>query len=281
MTGRSDPSALRWLIGNELRHYRSLAGQTVAAAGKAIGCSHAKITHLETGRYQQQPEEVAALLRFYEADPHDIDRLASLAGRQNDRTWWAPWANLVPDWVKTFIGLEGLATTEFVYEPAVIPGLLQTEEYAQELTRATGFVRPDHTERFVSFRLARASRLTETEPLTLHAVVEESALRRRVGTAETRQAQYRHLLDLTARPNVTLQVVRPEDGPHAAVTGQFVILEFADVRPIAYAELFDGAVYVQDPDNVSTYSMVAENLRRVALPPDESVALVRGLLKAR
>ncbi len=280
MTGRSDPSALRWLIGNELRHYRNQAGQTVAAAGKALGCSHAKITHLETGRYQQQPDEVAALLQLYAVDPHDIDRLTTLAGRSNDRTWWAPWANLVPDWFKTFVGLEGLATAEFVYEPVVVPGLLQTEEYADALTRATGFVRPDHNERFVSFRLARARRLTDPEPLALHAVVEESALRRRVGTPETRQAQYRHLLDLAARPNVILQVLRPEDGPHAAVTGQFVVLEFAEVRPIAYNEMFDGAVYVQDPDSVSTYTMVAENLRQVALPPDESVALVRSLMKA-
>lgn len=192
-----------------------------------------------------------------------------------------PWAHVVPAWVKTFAGLEGLAEAEFVFEPLLLPGLLQTEEYAEAITQSTGFVRADHAERFVSFRLARARRLTEAEPLRLHAVIGESALRLRVGSPELHRAQLEHLAKLAEQPNVTIQVLRPEDGPHAAVTGQFIVLEFADVRPIAYAELFDGAVYVQDPDSVRTYTMVAENLRQVALGPAESLALIQSLVDSR
>lgn len=280
MSERSDPSALRWLIGNELRQYRTEAQQTVAAASQALECSHGKITHLETGRYQQQPEEIAALLRFYGAEQHDVDRLTALAGQSNSSTWWAPWANIVPDWFKTFVGLEGLAESEFVYEPVVVPGLLQTEEYAHALTKATGFVRPDHSERFVSFRLARARRLTDPQPLRLHAVVPEAALRLRVGDSQVRLEQYQHLLAIAERPNVTFQVVRPEEGPHAAATGQFVILDFTYARPIAYAELLDGAMYIQDQDQTRTYRMAAESVQKVALDHDESVALIESLASA-
>lgn len=278
MTERSDPSALRWLIGNELRRYRTQAQQSAASAAVAIGCSTSKVTHLETARYQPQADEIAKLLRFYGANQHDIDRLTTLAGQMNAPTWWAPWSNVIADWFRTFVGLEGLAMTKFNYEQAAVPGLLQTEDYAEALTRGTDFVRPDQNERFVEFRLARARRLTDPEPLILHAVIGEAALRLQVGSSEVLRAQYQHLIDLAALPNVRLQVLRPEDGPYSALFGAFSILEFPHVRPIVYNELLDGAVYVQDPDGVAAYNMAAENLEDVALPHDESVALIRSLV---
>ncbi|MGI8311191.1 helix-turn-helix domain-containing protein [Saccharopolyspora hattusasensis] len=278
MAERGDPSALRWLIGNELRHCRMQAGRTVSDASKVLSCSHGKITHLETGRYQQQPSEIAELLEFYGVPRHDIDRLVSLTGSSDARTWWAPWANVVPDWFKTFVGLEGLARSEFNYETALLPGLLQTEEYARAATVATGFVRPDHSERFVSFRLARADRLTSDDPLSLHAVIEESALVRSIGTHEARQKQYRQLLDASERANVTIQVIRPQDGPHAAVSGPFFLFEFDQARTIGYTELLDGAVYIQDPDQVNTYMMTAKNLQETAMQPDDSLALIESLI---
>lgn len=280
MDERTDPSALRWLIGNELRQYRIQAGITVSSASKALGCSHGKITHLETGRYQQQPAEIAALLESYAVAPHDIERITTLAESSNARTWWAPWANVVPDWLKTFVGLEGLATHEFNYETALLPGLLQTEEYARAATSSTGFVRPDHSERFVSFRLARAACLTSNRPLTFHTVIEESALLRRIGDDATRRDQYEHLIALAESPSVTLQVIRAQDGPHAAVSGPFFLFRFASARPIGYVELLDGAVYLQDRDQVETYKMTAKNLQEVAMTPEESIALIKSLVDA-
>jgi hypothetical protein len=217
-------------------------------------------------------------LAFYGVDRHDCERLSTLAASSNARTWWAPWANVVPDWFKTFVGLEGLARSEFNYETALLPGLLQTEDYARAATMATGFVRPDHSERFVEFRLARARRLMSDDGLELSAVIEESALRRHVGSAEVRQAQYRYLLELAERPNISLQVIRPEEGPHAAVSGSFFLFDFDAARPIAYTELLDGAVYLQDPDQVSTYTMTAKNLRETALQPEDSAEVISELI---
>lgn len=276
MPTRNDPSALRWLIGVELARYRKEAGFTLSALSSATGIGTPKLGHMETGRYQQFPDDISTVLAACGVGQSDIDRLTSLAGQQDSKTWWAPWAHVVPDWVKTFMGLEGLADAEFTFEAMVVPGLFQTEEYANALTQATGFVRADQRERFVAFRQARARRLTDDEPLRIHAVIGEAALRLKVGSAEIVRRQRHHLAELAELPNVTIQVLRPEDGPHpAVVVGQFIILDFANVRPIAYTELFDGAIYVQDPEGVDTYRMVADNLRQVALSPAESLALIK------
>ncbi|MFD9895815.1 helix-turn-helix domain-containing protein [Amycolatopsis sp. NPDC059027] len=278
MATRNDPSALRWLVGVELAHFRRQTSMTIAEASDASGITRAKVGHMETGRYQQYPDDVARLLGSYGVAQRDIDRLTSLAGSTEGKSWWAPWSNVVPDWVKTFVGLEGLADAEFVFEPMVLPGLLQTEDYAQALTESAGFVRRDHSERFVSFRLARAKRLTEDDPLELHAVIGEAALRFNIGTKEIRQAQYRHLLKLAKLPNVTIQVLSPEDGQHVATTGQFVVFDFAQAQSIAYSEHLEGAVYVQDQDHLRTYKMAVENLRSVASAPTKSVTLIRSMI---
>ncbi|GIL29242.1 helix-turn-helix domain-containing protein [Actinocatenispora comari] len=277
---RNDPSALRWLIGVELINYRKESTLTQAEATRRTGIGKAKLSSMESGRYQQHPDDVTALLNAYGVAQRDIDRITSLTGRAESRSWLAPWSHVVPDWFRTFVGLEGLATAEFAYDPLIIPGLLQTMEYAEELTRATGFVRPDHSERFVSFRLARARRLTADTPLALHAVIGDAALRLTVGDVELRRAQYQHLVELAKQPNITIQVIRPEDGPHGAGTGQFVILEFDKARPIAYSELLDGASYVQDQDQVATYRMAADSARTVALSPEKSMALLRSMINA-
>jgi hypothetical protein len=123
---------------------------------------------------------------------------------------------------------------EFVFEPIVLPGLMQTEDYARELSRSSSRVRTDHTDRVVELRMSRAQRLTSDNPLRLHAAINEQALRLRVGTPEIMGAQYKHLIDLADRPNITFQVVVPERGPHSVVTGQFAVLDFRQLtRPPA------------------------------------------------
>jgi transcriptional regulator with XRE-family HTH domain len=274
-------AALRWLIGTELARYRNDARLSLTDAAARTGISKAKLNHLETGRQQQDPDDIATLLSAYGAQQRDIDRLTSLTGRADDAAWWAPWAQVVPDWLKTYVGLEGLAEQEFTFEPTIIPGLLQTQEYAAAITANSPRVRPDHNERFVGFRMARTRRLTDPErALHLHAVVTEAALRLAVGDLELRRAQLRHLLDMAKQPTVTIQVIRPEDGPHTALTGPFMLLDFGTAaRPVVYVELQDGALYLQDPDQVATYKLVARDLRQVALGPEQSIAYIQEMVK--
>ncbi|MGH3671784.1 MAG: helix-turn-helix domain-containing protein [Pseudonocardiaceae bacterium] len=279
MAPRGDPAPLRWLIGVELARYRNSATLSLTEASNQSGISRAKLGHLETGRQQQDPDDIARLLRTYGAEQGDVDRLISLAGRADEATWWAPWAQVVPDWLKIFVGLEGLATSEFVFEPIIIPGLLQTEQYAAAVTATTPRVRGDHSERFVGFRMARTRLLTDRErPLHLHSAVSEAALRLAVGNPELREDQLKHLLAIAELSTVVIQVVRPEDGLHTALTGQFAVLGFEHMRSIGYLELHDRAVYLQNPCEVRTYAMVAKDLQRVALSPAQSLAFIQSMI---
>lgn len=282
MAPRRDPSPLRWLIGVELNRYREAAGMKLSEVAEQTGMSRAKVGHLETGFQQQDPDDIATLLKLYGAERRALDRLNSLTTSADRTTWWAPWAHVLPDWLKTFVGLEGLAEAEFLFDPMVIPGQLQTTDYATAITAETPRVRPDHGERVVNFRLARANRLTDpNRPLRLHAVIGEAALRLAVGTLEMRRAQLEHLIEMAEMPNVIIQVIRPEDGFHTATSGKFILLDFENAQPIAYSELHDGAVYIQDKEQVRSYKLSSENLQRVALGPEKSVALLRSMIKTR
>lgn len=277
-TERGKPSPLRWLIGVELANYRKRAGLDQAAGAARANISTGKLSHLETGARRQQPEDIANVLAGYGARQHEIDRLTSLAKVPDDSTWWGAWSDVVPDWFGTLAGLERLATRETVFEVVVLPGQTQIEAYALALTRAGRRVRPDHSERLVELRMGRAQLLTSENPLEFHAFINEQALRTRVGSPEVMAAQYRHLISLAHRPNITLRVVTPERGPHSAATGQFILLDFDKASSIAYDELQDGAMYVQSPGGVDTYRESIRSLEEVALTPDESIGFVEDLI---
>jgi transcriptional regulator with XRE-family HTH domain len=276
---RSNPSALRWLIGVELANYRRRTGLDQSAAADRAGVSRGKMSHLETGERRQHPADIAKVLAAYGVPQHEINRMTSLAEIPDESTWWGAWSDVVSDWFGTFVGLERLATKEFVFQPIVIPGLLQTQEYARELSRSSPRVRLDHSERVVELRMERAQRVLVDNPLHLHAAINEQALRLRVGTPEILKAQYKHLIKLAERPNVTLQIIVPERGRHDATNGQFFVLEFEKARPIAYTELQDGAIYVQHPVQVDTYRESARSLEEVGLTPEESTRFIADLIK--
>lgn len=279
MADREDPSALRWLIGVELANFRKRAGRRGTEAAKAIGCSPGKIGHMESGRNQQQPAEVTDLLRFYGADLADIERLASLAGRVDQQTWWAYSADVVPDWLKTFVGLEGLARTASDYATFVVPALLQTTDYSLGVTVSSGRVRPDHAERVVGLRMDRQRRLdSDSDPLRLVALIEESVLDRPVGGPAAMRRQLEHLISMSDRDNVEIRVLPTSVGWHDAGVGPFKLLDFARAQSIAYAEIVNGAVYVQDQDQVTGYTRIVAKLREVALSPTDTVEAIRARL---
>ncbi|MGH3882803.1 MAG: helix-turn-helix domain-containing protein [Pseudonocardiaceae bacterium] len=279
MPVRADPSALRWLIGVQLTNYRKRAGQTMAAAATAIGCTAGKIGHLESGRNQQQPTEITGLLRFYGADLADIERLASLAGSADRQIWWAPWTDVVPDWLRTFVGLEGLASHVADYATSVFPALLQTEDYSLGLTTGSGRVRPDHHERTVSLRMERQRRLSnDAEPLNLTALIEESVLDRPIGSTATMRAQLQHLIAVSERDNVELLVLPTAIGAHDGLVGAFTLLDFAAAQSIVYVEIVNGAVYVQDQQQVAGYTRIVDRLRAAALSPARTAEVIRSRL---
>lgn len=280
MNAHVSPSALRWLIGRELKAYRNSTGQPMTAAAALLNCAESKISHIENGRYRQSPEDVAALMAFYKADQSVTDRLVSLAARDDESTWWASFGDVVPDWLQTFVGLERLADEEFTYEPLVIPGLIQTEDYAAAVTSSSRRIRPDRAARFVEFRLSRQARVTteSDHPLALTAVVEEAALRRPFGSPEVRVAQYEYLLELIERPNVTVHVLPLDLANHDGLSGRFTLLSFNGVRPIGFIEMQEGGLYLQDQEQVARYTMTSESLIRDALDRRGSALLITSLI---
>lgn len=279
MADREDPSAVRWLVGVELTRFRERSGRKIGEAAKAIKCSPGKIGHMESGRNQQQPGEVRDLLRFYGADQADIDRLSSLAGSAGEQTWWAAWTDVVPDWLRTFVGLEGLAAQSSIYAPLVFPALLQTEGYALGVTAGQIRVSPDHNERTVSLRMERQRRLfVEDRPLRLTVMLEEVVLDRPIGGKDVMHSQLEHVLGLMEHENIEVRVLPTAIGAHDALVGPFTALDFAKAQSIAYVEQVNGAIYVQDQDQVNGYTRTVNRLRDVALSPEESATVIRSRL---
>jgi transcriptional regulator with XRE-family HTH domain len=274
---RGDPSPLRWLISVELARHRNNAGLSMADVAELTGMTKAKLGHLETGRQLQSASDIASLLTAYHVDRDTIDRLVALSERADEAAWWTGAAHAIPEWFRIFAGLERIATREFVFEPLIITGLLQTEGYIRAASAVSMLVSTADVDRFVDQRLARTERLTSSDPLELHAVLTETAIRMRVGDPEVRRAQLAHLAEMARRPNVTIQILRAEHGFHDAWQGQLILLDFAEVRSIGYTEVIDGAVYLQDPDQVRTCTLIADQLCRLALDPDRSVELITAL----
>ncbi|WP_243789089.1 helix-turn-helix transcriptional regulator [Saccharopolyspora gloriosae] len=277
---RADPSALRFLIGHDLRAARERAGLKQIEAAKVLGCSQAKINYLESGRTQQQPGQVTDLLRAYGAEVEHVDRMASLSGRADQDTWWAPFGDVLPNWFRIFVGLEGLATRAFTYKSLVIPGQLQTADYAEGLLENNLRVPPMETGQVVRARLAR-QRLTEsTAPLRFRAVIEEHVLDRTVGGPGVMRAQLAHLLELMRYENVELRVMSARTSVHDGLDGDFLLLDFDEARSIGYIEYPTGAIYVQDQDQVSTYALSSNRLRDAAMSLSESADAIGARIAA-
>ncbi|MDQ2708861.1 MAG: helix-turn-helix domain-containing protein [Actinomycetota bacterium] len=271
---RTDPSALAWLVGNELRQVRERFGETQASAAKVIGCSTSRMNYLETGRTVQQPDDVRALMRFYEAPKADGERLASLVELPGRRTWWTPWEPVIPEHLKLFAGLEGFAAGEFVYLASVIPGLLQTADYSAalvDLAHAPPMVR----DRVVEFRQARQQRLlADQNPLRLTVVIEEDALDRLVGGAEAMRAQLDHLLAMAERDNVTVRVMPRSVAVHDGLAGAFTLLDFAATQSIGYIEYPDGSVYIAEYHQVAGFLYLRDRLRAQASDAAQSLETI-------
>ncbi len=276
------PTVLRMMLGTQLRRLREQAGITGEDAGHAIRGSHAKISRLELGRVGFKERDVADLLSLYGVtDEDDRAPLLALARRANEPGWWHKYSDLLPHWFETYVGLEQAATQIRTYEPQFVPGLLQTEAMARHVTALGHAAMPaDELTRRVEFRRARQRILTADGGPTLWAVVDEAALRRPLGGPEVMGDQIEHLIAMSERPNVVLQVVPFRFGGHAGAGGPFSILRFAgesDVPDIVYLEQLTSALYLDKRTDVDDYLATMDLLCVQALQPRDTVAFLRDL----
>ena len=205
----SGPTALRIVLGSQLRRLREAHGITCEAAGEAIRASASKISRLEHGRVSMKQRDLADLLTLSgvtgEAERADVLRLAREAARPG---WWHQYGEVLPGWFEFYVGLEAAASRIRIYEVQFVPGLLQTPEYARAVIRRGHLAAPeDEIARRVSLRMKRQQILSRPDGPKLWAVVDETALRRRLGGPGVMEAQLERLIELAGQPNIALYVV--------------------------------------------------------------------------
>lgn len=287
---------LRRQLGSDLRDLRTAKGVTREQAAAKLDCSVSRFGHLENGRNLLRKLELDALMDLYEVPPEKRAQLEDLwqTARQS-RRWLSTYR--LPSPLKLYVEMEADAATMRSYEGELIPGLLQTEEYARRVHLAAGpLYSPDEIEQFIAARRHRQMRLLDDdEPLNLSVVVSEAAFRRALGDGEIGPAQLAHVVEIAQRSNVTLQVLpfagtneaeSPGRGPrcgglHPSMSGSFVVLSFARnvAPPFGYQEHAIGGHIVDDQEIVQRLVDIWELLRGQALSPDHSLSWLLGLVR--
>ncbi|WP_433517408.1 helix-turn-helix domain-containing protein [Nonomuraea sp. CA-143628] len=276
------PTVLRILLGTQLRRLRTEKRISREDAGYAIRASHAKISRLELGQVSFKERDVADLLTLYGVtDEAERAPLLELARQANAPGWWHKYSDLLPGWFEVYIGLEGAASVIRTYENQFIPGLLQTPEYARAVIKLAHETTPDaEVDRRVALRTRRQERLAGGRALKLWAVIDEAVVRRALGGREVMRRQIEHLLEMTKRSNVTVQVIPFERGGHAAAGGPFSILRFPEreLPDVVYLEQLTSALYLDKPAESEHYMQVMDRLSVQADSPEQTKRFLERLL---
>ncbi|MFD6934667.1 helix-turn-helix domain-containing protein [Streptomyces goshikiensis] len=282
----AQPNLHRRRLGLELRALRKEAGFNLGDAATLLGLSGAPaLSKIENGKQRVAPIAVAGFLETYNC-PKDSARaaeirvLASLASSGKRMSLLTRYRDTVRDPFAEYIHLEELAKRSETYGH-IIPGLLQTDAYAQAVVAGS---RKWSTQRdirkFVELRMVRQRALTRDEPLGLWCVLDEAALRRQVGGPEVMREQYRRLLEVSEKlPHVAIQVLPFERGAHSAMDGAFVLLHFEAGPPVAVVEPMTTSLYLEEDNDVGRYETGFNHLRSEALDTDDSFAFIRNLIK--
>ncbi|MER8000620.1 MULTISPECIES: helix-turn-helix domain-containing protein [unclassified Streptomyces] len=281
MASNVNPTVRRRRLGQELRRLRELKGMTAEEVAERLLVSQSKISRLENGRRSISQRDVRDLCGVYEVeDQRIVDSLMQMAKDSRQQGWWHAFGDIP---YSVYIGLETDAASLRVYEPQVIPGLLQTKPYAEALINGALPESPVlDVEKRVGVRMRRQDRITSTEdPLRLWAVVDEAALRRAVGNRTLMREQLEHLMEQSELPHVTVQVLPFEMGAHPGITGHYAILEFPDASDssVVYIEGVTSDLYLEKSNDVQRYSVMYEHLRAQALNADQSRQFISKIAK--
>jgi transcriptional regulator with XRE-family HTH domain len=268
------PTIRRRELGALLRERRADHGLTAEEVTGRLLFSPTKLSRIENGQSGASPRDIRDLCDLYEVtDPGQREHLMTLAREGKQRGWWQdydlPYA--------TFVGLEAEAVSINVYQSGVLPGLLQTEEYARAMLRAeVPPFSPQKLEQLLQARLTRQALLAQSAGPDYHAILDEATLHRRVGGPAVMSAQLERIRESAQRPNVTVQVISFETGAHPAMESVFSILNFEQplVSDIVYVEGLVGNIYLERPTDLERYRTIFSHLRTIALNPSDSISLL-------
>ncbi|WP_069174482.1 helix-turn-helix domain-containing protein [Streptomyces griseus] len=277
-----NPTVRRRRLGQELRRLREIKGMTAEEVAERLLVSQSKISRLENGRRSISQRDVRDLCGVYEVEDHRIvDSLMQMAKDSRQQGWWHAFGDIP---YSVYIGLETDAESLRVYEPQMVPGLLQTRSYAEALiTGALPEAPPSEIEKRVNVRARRQDRVNAPDhPLRLWAVIDESALRRLVGGKQVMREQLEHLVEQSLLPHVTVQVLPFEMGAHPGINGQYAVLEFPDAADssVVYIEGVTSDLYLEKANDVQRYSVMYEHLRAQALNADQTRLFIGEIAKS-
>jgi hypothetical protein len=256
----------------------------VRAAAARLEWSEAKIWRIETGQTSLRSLDVEAMCRIYGAPGDLTEGLMGLAKETKARGWWHAYGDAIPEYFDVYVGLEEAASHIASYESELVPGLLQTEDYARAVIRAgEPGVDDAEIEQRVDVRMARQALLTRvTNPPGLQVVLNEAILHRPIGGDKVMARQLERLIEAGALPTVSLRVMPFGAGLHHGVmSGPFVILRFPlngngqDTEPpTVYVDGFTGALYLEKPREVNRYDTAFTDIWVSALDEKGSQELI-------
>ncbi|MFE4974302.1 helix-turn-helix domain-containing protein [Kitasatospora sp. NPDC056651] len=274
------PTVLRRRLGSELRRLRERTGRQAKTVADELGFSATKVSRIESGQTTLKESDVRAMLELYGvSDAVELRQFISLTRRSTQRGWWHDYADTLPDWFQTYVGLEADAARIRGYEVELVPGLLQTADYARAMFRVSpvGLSVPE-VERRVGLRIQRQEVFHRPIAPDVEVVLNESAFRRPVGGPEVMLSQVEHLIELAHKPRITIRILPFSLGSHPAMSSAFHILSFADVPgDIVYVEALTSSLYLEKAEDIAHHELVFEQLTDAAMSPDESRAWMQEL----
>ncbi|WP_101830467.1 helix-turn-helix domain-containing protein [Frankia canadensis] len=275
------PTMRRRKLGAELKRLRLVAGLTMREAAKVLRATESKVSRMENGHVPFKQMDIEDLLDLYGVrDAATRAELVDLGRDTRAVGWWHTFSDAVPQDFELYLGLEAGAATVSAFTCGFIEGLLQTPAYATVLIRgAAPGASVSEVDRRVRLRLERQHRLADANPPHLRVIMDEAVLRRPIGGPEVFRDQLRHLVSCAQRPNITLQVLPFGRGWHPAVGRSFTILAFPEdvCADVVYVEEVGSSLYVEKPGATARYKRMLDELAVIAMPPDESVQLIRTI----
>ncbi|WP_433793540.1 helix-turn-helix domain-containing protein [Actinoplanes sp. CA-252034] len=264
-------STARRELGGELRRLRG--ERRAVDVATALGWSESKLSRIETAHTGISEDDLDRLLTLYGVAVEDRGRLRGLARRGRARAWWTPYRSSVPDPYDEYLALESEAVQIFEWEAQVVPGLLQTDEYAQAVIE-TGADIDDALiiQRRLALRMGRQNTMSRVPPPTLRMVVDEGVLLRQIGGPAVQRRQLTRLYEASSRPGIELLILPFEAGAHAGLIESFMVLEFAPGTrsPVVHIEGLTGGLFRVKPEEIDVYRDAFDDLQERALSPEES-----------
>lgn len=276
---RTSPTVRRRRIAAELKRLREERGLTLDHAARELGVARSTMSRMENAQVSVRPGDVRTLLELYGVEPADVAALVQVARDARQRGWWQAYSDVLPGWFEVYVGLEQAASEISTFELVLVPGLLQTADYARAVIEAE---LPDASQNEVERRTElRMKRQHDEARPELWVVLDEAVIRRSVGGAPTMRAQLERLAETAEAPGLTLQIVPFGAGAHASMISSFSILTFPEQAdpPVVYLESRAGSLYVEGKD-AGAYVRIFRTLQADAMSPRASIEMVREAAKA-